>query len=374
MTQTRTIFFPIIIALLATALLVGQAEAKTVVRSGESVSISEDQVIEGNFYSAASKIYISGEVKDDMAAAGGQITINGSVGRDALLAAGSVEVHGIIGEDLRIISGEVTIAEPVMGDVFVVGGSVHILSSASIGGDLLLYAGEATVEGPVGGNINGGVGKLRIDSNVAGDVDVRVTDLTLGERASVEGSVLYVSNELVTQALNATIAGELVRSDPVIVDGQFNLRASLVPVLMLVFATLAWFLVSRRTLSRVTGRALVASPRPILLGLATLFLTPLVIGILLVSMVGLYIGMIALFGYLLLLMLGFVGLVAVIGQLLMKVFNQPHAHLSLLSLVVGIVGVTLLMMLPVIGQVLIILFMLTTLGSIVDLLLRPGGQ
>lgn len=350
---------------------VSYAEAKAVVRSGDTVSIAEEQIIEGDFYSAASIINISGTVEEDMISAGGQITINGSVGDDALLMAGRVDIHGTVGDDLRIISGEVIIAEPVMGDVFVVGGSVNILSTASISGDVILYAGQATIAGSVGGDVIGSVGKLRIDSLVSGDVDVTVTELTLGDRANIEGSVKYVSNSLVTQSLNATVGGELVRNDPVFPGREMNLRNALIPVLVILFSLLTWYLVSRRSLTKVVNRALIRSPRPFLLGLGTLLLAPFAGVILLMSMIGSLAGLVVIFGYLLLLTLSVIGLAAVLGLLLMTAFNKPASEITLMSLAVGIVGISLFMLLPVIGQLVLVGFMILTLGSLVDILVRP---
>lgn len=350
---------------------VSSVEAKTVVRSGDTVSIAEEQIIEGDFYSAANIINVSGEVKQDIISAAGQININGSIGNDALFFAGRTDIHGTIGDDLRIVSGEVIIADPVMGDVFVIGGKVNILSTASISGDVILYAGQVTIEGSIGGDVIGSIDKLRIDAPIAGDVDVTVTELTLGDRANIEGSVRYVSNSLVIQSLNATVAGDLVRSDPVFPGRDMNIRNSLIPVLVLFFSILVWYLVSRRTLNIVVNRAIIRSPRPILLGLGTLMLAPFAGVILLMSMIGSLVGLVILFGYVLMITLSIIGLVAVLGLLLMRAFNQPTSGLTLISLAVGLIGVSLLMLLPVIGQLLLFILMLVTLGAIVDILIRP---
>lgn len=348
------------------------AQASSVVRTGDSVSIFEDQVINGDLYSAAGKVNVSGTIEEDLVSASGQITLGGSVGGDALLMSGQVDVHGTIGDDLRILSGEVTIAEPVMGDVFVLGGVVNILSTASVAGDVVLFAGEATIEGSVGGDVFGTVDNLRIDGQVAGNVDVKVGQLTLGDRAAVEGSVFYVSNTLVNRAQNASVGGELVRNDPVLPLAESNIRSAVIPMLVLLFSVLVWYWVSRRSLQKVVERALIKSPRPFLFGFLTLIFAPFAISLLMVSMIGVMVGLVALFGYLLLLTLGLVGISAVIGQLLILAFNQPSKYVSLMTLAIGVIGVAALLMLPIVGHVVLVGFMMITLGSMVDLLVRPN--
>ncbi len=350
------------------------AEASSVIRTGETVSIAEDQFIEGDFYSAAGKLNISGEISQDALITAGQISLNGLVGEDVFLVGGTVDVYGTVGDDLRIIAGEITIAEPVMGDVLVIGGVVNILSTASIAGDLILLSGQTTVEGSVGGDILGRAEDLRIDGQVAGDVDVTVFTLTLGEKANIAGSVEYVSRNLVVQALNATVAGDLVRNDPVLPASDMDVRTAFIPMLVLLFSALAWFLIAKKSLIRVADRALIKSIRPFALGCIVLLVAPLAIVLLSVSMIGLFVGIAAFFGYGLLIVLSMIGISAVVGQLMMKLFNQPSVKLSIVTIVVGVVGVSLLMLLPIVGQIILLLFGVLTLGAIVDLLLRPKLQ
>jgi len=346
------------------------ASAQPVVRSGASVSVANDETVNGNFYSAANILNVSGTVDADMVSAGYQTTINGSVAGDALLIAARADVHGSIGDDLRVVAGVVTIAEPVMGDVLVIGGSVDILSTASVAGDVLIYAGRANIAGSVGGNIVGIVEDLKIDAQVVGDVDVTVTSLTLGSRAVIDGSVKYTSTELLTQALEASVKGEMVKNDPVLPGRKLKLQSVLIPMLISLFSVLVWYLLGKSFLHRLVTRVISKNPRPILVGLTTLIFAPLAIGVLLVSVIGVLVGVIGLFGYVLLLLLSFVGAPIILGHALMKIFNQPTANLSLVSLVVGVVAMMLLLLLPVIGSVILIGLMLLALGGIVDVLLR----
>lgn len=365
-----------IITILVSVFLLSFAvvSASSVVRTGETVSIAEDQVVSGDLYAAGGTVQISGVVEQDAVIMGGKITSNGEITQNAFLVAGGVDVHGPVGDDLRIVSGEVIVADKVEGDLFVMAGSVSILSSASIAGDLIIYAGDAVIEGPVGGDILGTVGELRIDTNVAGSVDVTVNTLTLGDRANVEGSLTYISSQVLERALNATIVGDLVRNDPVIPQGDSQRFSWLVPSLVLLFSVLAWYLVSRKSLSFVIGRALVNSPRPFLTGLITFIFVPVVIGLLFVSMIGSFVGVVLLLAYLLFIALSLIGMVAILGQLLMLAFNRKSKGVSLLALVVGIFGFILLSMLPTIGELIVFVLMILTLGAIVDSITRTNPE
>ena len=78
-------------------------------------------------------------------------------------------------------------------------------------------------------------------------MDVTVNQLTLGDKAVVDGNIHYISSLLATQALNATIGGDLVRNDPVIPVKDVTVRTAVMPVLILLFSTLCgtWYQESR---------------------------------------------------------------------------------------------------------------------------------
>lgn len=360
----------LLLTLIVSLLPVQAAFAQTVVRSGDAISVAEDQKISGNFYSLTNILNLSGEVEGDVVAAAGQITLNGSTTEDIFVLAGSVDVHGTVGGDLRVIGGEVVIAEAVAGDVFVVGGTVTILSTATIAGDVLLYGGEVTIEGSVGGSVYGWANMLRIDGQVAKDVSVSVESLVLGERAKIDGGVTYVSAQLLTRAQNATVAGEVVRNDQA-AEAPVSPTMVVVPFLMLLFSVLVWFLIGRSLLITIVDRATTKTLRPTLLGFITLLFAPIGIVVLLVSVLGSLVGVVALFGYLLVIVLSLVALPAVAGKILLKVFNQPTEVLTLPAVLIGTFFVGVSALLPFIGPVIVMALFLVTLGAIIDVVLRP---
>lgn len=354
-------------------LLVSVADARTIVRTGETVSISQEQIVEGDLYTAAVEINISGDITEEILAAGSEVTINGNIESNAFILAGVADIYGSVGDDLRIISGDATIAEPIDGDVFFMGGTLKILSTASITGDVLVYAQAVTIEGAVGGDVLGNVTSLRIDADVAGDIDdIVVRQLTLGDRANIQGSVRYISSSVLEQALNATVAGELLRSDPVVPSAATDRYNWLIPTFVLLFSGLAWYLVSRNTLSLVTKRAVIRSPRPILIGTGVLILTPFAIIILITSFIGSLLSGVLFMAYGLVLLLGLIGVMPLIGKLLLVAFNQSPSQATLLSLVVGAAGFVLLSIIPGLGAILILGLLIMVVGAIVDLITRPN--
>jgi hypothetical protein len=356
---------------LFTIILPSLVEARTVVRTGQAISIAEDQSIEGDFYGAGTVVNLSGLVTEDSVIAAGEFTLNGTVTDDALFVGGVADIHGSVGGDLRVVAGTVTIAEPVTGNVLVIGGTVEVLSTASIGGDLIMLAGEGVVSGAVGGDIVGHVGTLRIDAPVAGNVNISVDSLTFGDRASVAGSVSYESLTLVTRSQEAVITGDIVRNDPKIEREHVTVESFLLPVLAFLFGAALWFLFSRKSLQLVTEHVQTKLTRSFIIGFIALITGPFVASIFLVSVIGSLVGLVVLFWYFTSIFITLTALCAVVGTQIFRVLKNPSAtSITLQTLVIGALGVGVLLALPVLGSAVFFGFFVITFGALTDMVIR----
>lgn len=338
--------------------------AETVLRTGDSVSVDDNQVVENDFYAAAGTVTMSGEVMGDMYAVGGSITTNGSVGADMTLIGGTIQVHASTADDLRVMAGEVVIAEYVGGDVFVLGGLLQVLSSATIEGDVFFYGGEAEINGTVNGSIIGAMEKIRIDAAVGGDVDVTVAQtLTLGDQASIGGDVRYLSPNEVTRAQNAVIEGEVVKNTKELGESDRNAQDLLIPIFISLFAMLTLYLIFRSELQRLMSCILDSTVSSGLVGLGVLVLGPIVSVLLIATVLGLLVGLVGLFLLLAFYVLAMVLSGVLLGAILSKYVAKKN-ELSLLWILIGGIGIHLLMALPIIGPFAVFILFLLTLGGI----------
>ena len=338
------------------------ALAETVVRTGESVSIGNDQVVENDFYVTAGNISMSGEIREDMYAVGGSVTVNGPVGADLTVLSGTTQVHAEVGDDVRVIGGEVVIADRVGGDVFVLAGVLKILSSASIGGDVYFYGGEADISGAVEGSIMGAADSVRVDSVVGNGIDMTVgRELTLGDKASVRGDVRYQSSSELTRSQDAEVDGSVVRSGVEEETESWAKDVPLVSSFVLIFAVLCAYLFFRERLQQLITELYTNPGRSGLFGLAVLFLVPIAIILTFVTVLGTLLGVIGLFAWLLLLCLSYVLTAVTIGALSFALVNKVPT-VSLPSVVSGALLIQLLYFIPVIGALVVLICFVLTLG------------
>lgn len=346
--------------LLLLALVPQSVDAKTVVRGGESVSVTDDQAIEHDFYAWGSRVSMSGEVLGDMYSLGGQVAVNGNVQQDLVVIGGGAQVYGTVEDDVRALAGETIVAGTVAGDVFVLGGTLTILSTASVQGDVIFFGGELTVEGTVEGDIQGTLSSVRVDGAVGG-INLSADSLTLGDKAVVRGDVQYKSFADMVRSPNAQVEGAVVKNTPQVTgEGSTLLRDSLIAFVMLAASGLVMLLLLRRPLRRML--ATLGDYRfDVLYGAAFLLFLPLVAAFTLSSVLLLPLGLVLLFGYFLTLTFGLVFTTLYVGHLGFLLLKRTPAFNGI-EVILGALVLVVVRVLPVVGVLLILVLYAAAVG------------
>jgi hypothetical protein len=340
------------------------ASFASVLRTGDEVNFNTDQTVDGDFYVAGSEIVTSGEVTGDSILIGGQITHNGSIGEDLLSLGGVINQNGIVVDDARLVGGEVFVDGEVGGDLVVVGGTLTVLSTAKITGDLIIFGGTASINGEVGNNILGVTESIRIDGKVGGKVDVTVSELTLGDRAEIQDAVIYRSNNELIRAQNAFVGGDLVRNEMPAQSGV-STRMQFVPLLIILFAALSLYLLMPKPMQSVVQSSNMKPFIKTLIGFGVIILTPMIIVLLLVSVLGSLLGIALLMSYGLIVLTGIIFGGAVAGHLLYGLMSKQPTF-SALIVALGTVFFYLLLFLPFVGPLLFVGFLALSIGSQVE--------
>ncbi|MEM7531353.1 MAG: hypothetical protein AAF639_04195 [Chloroflexota bacterium] len=191
-------------------------------RSGESVLIAADEVIDDDVYAGASEIVVDGTITGDLIAGAQTLTINGAVEGDVWFGGQTLTVNGTIGDDIRM-GGTLLKLNPgsSVGDDILMGGfSLEAEPESTVGGDILYGGYQVLLAGTLEGDLEMGGGALEIQGRINGNVNAEVgtsedtigTDpmafvpdapdvaslqggLTIGENAFIGGDLNYTSRE-----------------------------------------------------------------------------------------------------------------------------------------------------------------------------------
>ena len=357
-----------IVALFMVGVLCAPAfvSADTVMRSGDDISVAPDQTVEGNYYVSVfmGQTTMSGVVERDMVAIGSTVTINGEVKEDLHVAGGNVQVHGTTGGDVRILGGEVTIAENVGGDIVVIGGTLTLLPTAEVTGDVFFFGGSGEIQGTIGGSVYGSAERFSINATVAKDVDVKAAAGTeLGERARIGGDVRYTSPLDLARNPSATVTGEVVHNKEAQPDARAQARTLLVPFLILLFTTLALYLIFKRELESMVSTTFTRYGASAFVGMGVFLLGPIFAIILIVTVLGSVVGFMSLMVVATLVLAGLAAAPIFAGALLARMLGRGF-EVSLLSIIAGTCVLYGLLFIPALGVLVFVALSILAIGGI----------
>ncbi len=293
-------------------------------RAGDTVSIAEDQVVLGDFYSVGSDVHLSGHVDGDVYVVGGTVTLNGPISGDVVVLGGTVIVNGPVEDDVRVLGGKVVVGGQVGGDVVVVGGSLAVLSSAHVGGEAFFYGVTAEVGGVIKGALRVNADTLVV-SGSAGSLDAHASQgVSLRDGAHILGTVSYESPRSLDRAPSAVVDGELTQRASERVSLGTILGSYLPLWFMALFASLVSVLLLRdflATLLKTETRSLGLRG---LSGLGVLCVTPIVATLLIVVWPGLLLGVLLFVVYVAILVVAFIIAHVYVGALLAKLIIKEY--------------------------------------------------
>ncbi len=364
----KTLLKFLCIALLFPALFTFQVFAKEPGKQ-TMVTLEKNEVVNRDYFAAGDTVIVSGTVNGDAYVAGGSVIVDGTINGDLLVAAGSLQVRGPVKNNIRAAGGTITISSRVGGNMTIGGGNVSIADTAILAGSVVAGAGNLEIFAPVGKGMTIGGGNVLIANKIGGDVMAGVGQLTLLRGASIKGNLAYWSSEDAKLMDGAIVGGELTkhavpktdwRSEKMKVLSNQNEKAAKaalgITVLWVVSAVVFMFIlgvVLIKLLPAFTTKTLENMQKKpwqaLGIGLITTIVLPVVAFVLLFTIIGIPVSIVIFFG---------LGILYIFADLYASLFTgervlgllklKPHRAWQLLA---GIVLLTLVMFVPVIGLI-----------------------
>jgi hypothetical protein len=224
-----------------------------------------------------------------------------------------------------LLAGTAAAEEAAAKSTFV-GGNVVV--DEAVPGNLHAAGGKITITAPVEGNVRAAGGKVTIDAPVGGDVSVAAGSLALGPNARIAGKLSFRGGRL-KQDPAAVVAGGIDessghrRSYDFHPFGGFRAGWFWTAGLVLLAAILAAGLPGPMT--RMTQELRAHPWTAPLLGFIALTCIPVAAVLVMITLIGIPLGLLALLGYVALLLVGYVSISVVVGGMLLDRFNAQAA-------------------------------------------------
>jgi len=374
-----------LVAIVALVIAVPLVAVNAGKKAQENVYIGPGEIINHNLYKAGGSVVIEGEINGDVFVVGSMITIRGPVAGSIFAAGSNVSVSGKIGGSVKMAGSSVTLNSLVAKNAHLLGSSVVIDKDASVGWDLFAGGASIGVSGVVGRHADLSGEAITINNQIGGDVSVyldREGHAELMPNAKIFGNLVQKSNseDQLTLRGDAQVLGETtfeeagsVVGPEAKIKGKIKVLAPAIAsvVMLLKIAMLIGLIivgvimvaVLPKPVRRVSQKML-KKPWPSLgWGLVMLIVVPVVAVILMITIIGLPLGILTLLVYVMALYLAKVFVSVVIGAVVLRLFSKKKEPNLYWSVIIGAIIFALLMMIPIIGQVICFVATIWALGA-----------
>ncbi|MBU0732095.1 hypothetical protein KKC88_04405 [Patescibacteria group bacterium] len=332
--------------------------------------VEETEVLGTTTFKTGETVNVTGTYDNDVIVAGNNITIDAVVDGDVLAMGGTVTIRGRVEGNIRVMGGTVNIEGEVAKNATVSGGWINVANTAKIGKDAMFWGGTVNIDGEITGSLFGGAGTVTLDGIIGGNVDVEVGSLNVGSKANVTGDLKYNAGQDASISSSATINGETIKVDPATAtDDADTVKKDDSNLSKQIGWKLVWW-VSNLLLGLLliyafpkcvkgTGKAMFAKAgHSFLWGLLVLFVTPIVLLILMVTVIGIPISIIGFIAYGIGIYLASIVLGIALGNKILPKMENP-----ILPMVIGVTIIYILGLIPFLGGLVGFVAALWVLGA-----------
>lgn len=338
---------------------------------------NQNELVDEDLYAAGENVTFLGNALQDLyVAASNQATVSGTVVQDLNILAVDAEVTAKVGDDLRIFASGVKFAGNVAGSTMVLASRVTQQRQSLLEGDVAITGGEIRLSGTINGSLQVSAKEIILDGTLAGPVTLNADRIRLESGARVLGRLQYSSPQEIQIDLGALVQQPVQRvSAPAVTGagaepfdwkglvwfGKFLYRLTLYLGLLAVGCLLLWLapLPMRRYVDVIRLR-----PWPSLgWGVITVLGLAVVMGLLVVSLLGIPIAAIVAVLAFFAALFAAIGAGYTLGLLLLK--PQPQAlGKNLLAFFLGFTVLSVIQLIPVVGTLVDVLVILAGLGAL----------
>jgi cytoskeletal protein CcmA (bactofilin family) len=329
---------------------------------------------------AGAVVSVRGIINHELSAAGAEVDVDVITKGDARLAGAIVATKGRFEKDLYVAGARLSIDARVGASLNAAGARVTIGPQSEIEGPMHLGAADVAFAGNCRGSAEIYGDSVQIDGRIGGKLLVRARSVTIGRTAVLEGDVTFQTFDDPRIEEGATLRGQQTVTPPPSGPSEpWSVAKALTAVVLFgvgagLVLGLILLIVARPLVERSISQFRSAPFTSLLVGLAVLILVPIVSVLLMVTIIGIPIGLLTLLAFPMMLLVAWVTSAFVVAD---WIFNRSRAERSfgtrLLLLIVGLVVVTLIGVVPVLGVFLWLLIMLLGLGALWQALrVRPG--
>lgn len=350
-----------------------QIEAKEVI-FGVDVNFSETTV-DTNYYFTGGNLKIDADFSRDLVIAAGKTYLEGKVAGDTTVAGGEVNLNNYVSGDLRVLGGTVNLSSTVLGDLIIIGGRVNLLTEANILGDTILIGGTLKQNTKLSKDTSIIAASVMLNDEISGDTDITTQNIIFGPNSKILSSLNYYAPVKALEKEGSIVTGivkynqiSTIRETGFVKSTIINILnfwiiLKFITTLILAFILVLLFKVFSQGVSDIANQSFFKS---VAIGFLSFILMPIFFVVLMVSLIGLPLGILMVLIYILLISLASAFAGIIIGTMVTHMLDKnPEKKVTFPNAVIGIVLLTTVQFVPTIGDFTILFFALAAIGAMI---------
>lgn len=344
------------------------------VAGGAGVAAAEDstQASIGDSRLTAGDVVVLEEPIDGNAfAAGSRVEARERIDRSAFLSGGKVTVVGSVGRNLYAAGGEVRIEGEIEGRARAAGGKIRVAPEARIGGSAAFAGDSIEVDGAVGRDLSAFGDTIVVNGSVGGDVEIAGENIRIGPDARIAGRVEYRSGRDIVVDPQAQVAGGVTELQQdrrwlrKLGRGAAIFGGATISFGMVLLGALLILAMPR--FSREAGATILRKPwQSAGLGCVMLVGVPFAIIVLLVTVIGIPLALLLVFGYVVLMLLGYLIAAIFVGDAVLERISQAKVDSGwwrVLFMFLALLAIAIVKQVPFIGGLVVTLLFIAGIGA-----------
>lgn len=318
--------------------------------------VSSKDILSHSFLVAGDRVTSNDQVDGLLFSLGSQLAINGQT-EYGLIAGEQVNISGVVAKDL-----------------FAIGRNINLAKEASLGRDAFLAASNIDILTDIKGNLFAASETLYLDNvTIDGDAKLSCAQITFGENVDIKGKLTYNANAKISGLEGITTGETETTHQPATKTPNFGSRllekiisTSILIVTAIILGALFPKCLATILKDPLTTRHLTKS---FFIGLGLLVLVPITCIVVMITTLGLPLGLIGLALYATFLYLGTATSGLQFGHLfLTKLFHVKWS--ASLELIIGTLLISIISLIPVLGEVVAIIATVYGFGVLCQLLAK----
>ncbi|MBZ4654679.1 MAG: hypothetical protein JG781_2036 [Peptococcaceae bacterium] len=370
----RLIFSLIFILVISVPVLAVTAE------SDDNITVKTGDTAKGPRFYAGSSVKIDGTVDGTVFSAAREITINGTINGDLFTAAQEITINGKVMGNLYAAGQDVKIAGQVSGDVFGAGQKIDVTKDALLQRDALLAGAKIVHNGQIQRQLLGYGENISVSGLVGSDASMEVEKLEIRDGTMIKGNLTYRSPNKASISNTAKVNGPIdwQKTEPRVHKEKPRFADNFISLILgLLGALLIWFLIHLWRPAFWSSTATIIREQPLKtlgVGALVLILTPILVILLMITVIGIPLGVIVGLAYGVGIYLAKIIVAVFIGFQLSQKFHWPQLHRGVWLVLLGLAILALLTRIPFIGFLVTLLVVFAGLGSILLTYAKPAPK